>query len=74
MLDNDEAFVGPLDMLRELMNDNKAMAKAMRDAHEICDEHDDVATASLLENYIDETERRTWFLFEATRGADSSGH
>ncbi len=72
--DNDAEFVGPLDMLRELMSDNKAMAKAMRDAHEVCDEHDDVATASLLENYIDETERRTWFLFEATRAADATGH
>ncbi len=72
--DNDEELVGPLDMLRELMNDNKAMAKAMRDAHEVCDEHDDIATASLLEEYIDATERRTWFLFEATRAADQSGH
>jgi starvation-inducible DNA-binding protein len=72
--DNDEDFVSPLDMLRELMADNKAVAATMRKAHEICDEHKDVATASLLENYIDETERRTWFLFEATRGADESGH
>lgn len=72
--DNDAEFVSALDMLRELMSDNKAMAKNMRDAHEVCDEHDDVATASLLENYIDETERRTWFLFEATRDADATGH
>lgn len=72
--DDDGAFVGPLEMLRELMNDNKAVAKAMREAHAVCDDHDDVATASLLENYIDETERRTWFLFEASRGADGSGH
>lgn len=72
--DNDDEFVSPLDMLRELMNDNKAMAKSMRDAHEVCDEHDDVATASLLEDYIDATERRTWFLFEASRDADATGH
>ncbi len=68
--DNDEAFVDPLDMLRELVSDNKSVAKAMRAAHEIADRHDDVATASLLENFIDETERRTWFLFEASRTAD----
>ena len=69
--DNDEEFVTPAAMLQELMNDNKAMARAMRDAHEVCDEHKDVATASLLENFIDETEQRTWFLFEAAqRGND----
>ena len=72
--DNDAKFVSANDMLRELMQDNKAMIRAMRDAHEICDDHDDVATASLLEVYIDETERRTWFLFEANRNADSTGH
>lgn len=72
--DNNEAEVDPLDMLKELMNDNKAVAKAMREAHEICDKHGDIATASLLENYVDETERRTWFLFEASRKADSTGH
>jgi starvation-inducible DNA-binding protein len=72
--DNDEAFVPPLDMLRELMNDNKAVAKAMREAHELADKHEDVATASLLETFIDDTERRTWFLFEASRDADSTGH
>ena len=55
------------DMLRELMNDNKAVAAAMRKAHKLCDEHEDVATASLLENFIDATEKRTWFLFEASR-------
>jgi len=72
--DNDAAFVDPLDMLRELVSDNKSVAKAMRAAHEIADRHDDVATAGLLENFIDETERRTWFLFEASRTADSTGH
>src|ERR1051325_10440952 len=72
--DNDEEFVGPSEMLRELMNDNKAVAAAMRKAHEVCDKHEDVASASLLEAYIDETERRTWFLFEASRKADATGH
>ena len=61
-------------MLRELMADNKAMAAAMRKAHELCDKHGDVATASLLETFIDATERRTWFLFEASREPDASGH
>ena len=65
--DNDEEFVAPVAMLRELMEDNKHVAAAMRKAHEPCDEHEDVATASLLENFIDETERHTWFLFEASR-------
>jgi starvation-inducible DNA-binding protein len=72
--DNDADFVSPLDMLSELMDDNKAMAAAMRKAHKVCDDHSDVGTASLLEVYIDETERRTWFLFEALRGADATGH
>jgi starvation-inducible DNA-binding protein len=72
--DNNESFVPPLDMLRELMNDNKAVAKAMREAHELADKHEDSATASLLEMYIDDTERRTWFLFEASRDADRTGH
>jgi starvation-inducible DNA-binding protein len=67
--DNDEEFVAPAAMLRELMEDNKKVAAAMRKAHELCDQHEDVATASLLENFIDETERRTWFLFEASRQA-----
>ncbi len=71
--DNDEAFVAPLDMLRELEDDNRSVAAALRKAHELCDDNRDVATASLLEVWIDETERRTWFLFEAGRGADSAG-
>jgi starvation-inducible DNA-binding protein len=66
--DNNEDFVEPREMLRELMNDNKHVAEAMRKAHEIADEYEDVATASLLENFIDATEKRTWFLFEASRG------
>src|SRR6478752_1608137 len=65
--DNDEAYVPPREMLRELMEDNKHVAAAMRKAHEVCDDAGDVASASILENFIDETERRTWFLFEATR-------
>jgi starvation-inducible DNA-binding protein len=72
--DNDKDFVAPVDMLRELLSDNKAVAKAMREAHEICEKHDDVATASMLEIWLDETERRTWFLFEASRQPDDSGH
>jgi starvation-inducible DNA-binding protein len=62
------------DMVRELMNDNKKVAAAMRKAHGLCDDHKDVATASLLEMYIDATEKRTWFLFESARAADESGH
>ena len=72
--DNDKDFVKPLDMLRELMEDNKKVAQAMREAHKICDDAEDVSTASLLENYLDETERRVWFLFEASRPADGTGH
>jgi starvation-inducible DNA-binding protein len=67
ILDNDAGYVTPLDMLAELRDDNKQMAASMREIHSLCDEHEDVATASLLETWIDETERRTWFLFEATR-------
>jgi starvation-inducible DNA-binding protein len=65
--DNDEEFVAAVDMLRELMEDNKSLTANMREAHEIADRNNDSATTSLLENFIDETERRTWFLFEATR-------
>jgi starvation-inducible DNA-binding protein len=67
LLDNDADFVTPLDMLAELRDDNKQLVGEMRRTHDLCDEHKDVATASLLENWIDEGERRTWFLFEATR-------
>jgi starvation-inducible DNA-binding protein len=70
--DNDEAYVPPREMLRELMDDNKHVAAAMRKAHEVCDEAGDVASASLLEVFIDETERRTWFLFEASRQEGSN--
>jgi starvation-inducible DNA-binding protein len=70
--DNDAEFVVPADMLRELMEDNKAFTASMRDAHEIASKNNDVATTSLLENFIDETEKRTWFLFEATRMTNRS--
>jgi starvation-inducible DNA-binding protein len=66
-LDNDADYVTPRDMLAELREDNKQLASHMRETHALCDEHDDVASASLLENWIDEAERRTWFLFEASR-------
>jgi starvation-inducible DNA-binding protein len=72
--DNDAAFVAPNDMLRELMADNKAIAHALRKARDVADKHDDAATASLLENFLDAAERRTWFLFEASRDQDASGH
>jgi starvation-inducible DNA-binding protein len=74
VLDNDAAYVEPLDMLAELRDDNKDLAARLREAHNVCDEHRDIATASLIETWIDETERRTWFLFEASRPGDKSGH
>ena len=70
LLDNDADFVSPLDMLAELRDDNIQVTKAMRETHGVCDEHGDIATASLLEVWIDETERRTWFLFEACRAGE----
>src|SRR5436189_2625057 len=70
VLDNDAEYVEPLDMLAELADDNKTLAARLRETHNVCDEHRDVATASLIEVWIDETERRTWFLFEATRRAN----
>jgi starvation-inducible DNA-binding protein len=74
VLDNDADYVDPLDMLAELRDDNKAFAARMLEAHELCDEHRDVATASLLENFIDEAQRRAWFLYEASRTGDPTGH
>ena len=65
--DNNEAYVPARQMLRELMEDNKHMAAAMRKAHKLADDNEDTGTAQLLELFIDETERRTWFLFEASR-------
>ena len=70
--DNNEDYVPPRQMLRELMEDNKHIAAAMRKAHQLCDEHEDSGTAGLLETFIDETERRTWFLFEASRQESSN--
>ena len=67
VLDNDAEYVEPLDMLAELAEDNKTLTAHLRETHNVCDKHRDVATASLIEVWIDETERRTWFLFEATR-------
>jgi len=72
--DNDADFVEPSDMLAELREDNKTLAARLREAHGVCDEHEDIATASLIEVWIDETERRTWFLFEASRPGDTGGH
>ena len=65
--DNDADFVTPSDMLSELHEDEKALALRMRAVHSLCDDGGDVATASLLENWIDQSQRRSWFLFEATR-------
>jgi starvation-inducible DNA-binding protein len=70
--DNDAEFVAPLDMLAELRDDNKQLATHLREAHDLCDEGGDVATASLLEVWIDEAERRTWFLFESTRRSEAA--
>src|SRR5271166_1288471 len=67
LADNDADFVTPMDMLAELRDDNKQLVARMRETHDVCEEHGDVATASLLEGWIDEAERRTWFLFEASR-------
>jgi starvation-inducible DNA-binding protein len=65
--DNDAEYVDPLDMLAELREDNKTLAARLREVHDVCDENWDIASASLIENWIDETERRTWSLFEASR-------
>jgi starvation-inducible DNA-binding protein len=72
--DNDAEYVEPSDMLAELREDNKTLTASLRQAHNVCDEHGDIATASLIEIWVDETERRSWFLFETSRRGDSSGH
>ena len=72
--DNDADYVDPLDMLAELREDNMTLAARLREVHDMVDELRDIATASLIENWIDETERRTWFLFEASRHGDKTGH
>lgn len=74
LTDNDKAYVDPQDMLAELRDDNQKTIQAMREAHDLCDEHKDVATASLLENFIDAAEKRVWFLYEAGRKGDPTGH
>jgi len=71
--DNDAAYVDPQDMLAELREDNQRVVAAMREVHDVCDEHNDVATASLLEVFIDEAEKRVWFLYEASRRGDPTG-
>ena len=68
VLDNDADYVEPSDMIAELAEDNQTLAARLREAHNVCDEHRDIATASLIEVWIDETERRTWFLSEIKRG------
>ena len=72
--DNDAEYVEPLDMLAELREDNMSLSSRLREVHGVCDEHNDIASTSLIEVWIDETERRTWFLFEASRRGDSGGH
>ncbi len=73
LLDNDADYVTPLDMLSELRNDNLQIATNMRETHAVCEEHGDVASAGFLENWIDEAERRVWFLYEAGRHGDIPG-
>ncbi len=73
VLDNDADYVTPLDMLAELRDDNEQLVARMRETHSVCDEHVDVATASLLETWIDEAEQRIWFLFEAGRKGEEPG-
>jgi starvation-inducible DNA-binding protein len=70
--DNDADYVEPQDMLAEVREDNKELAARLREAHNVCEEHRDIATASLIEVWIDETERRTWFLYEAARQSGAS--
>ena len=72
VLDNDAEYVEPQDMLAELRDDNRGLASQLRKVHDLCDEHRDIASASLLEVWIDETEKRTWYLFEASRSGPSA--
>ncbi|MGY2051527.1 Dps family protein [Methylobacterium sp. JK268] len=74
IVDNNADYVDPLDMLAELRDDNKATTSRMRELHDLCDDHNDVATASLLEEWIDQAEERTWFLYEASRRGSADGH
>ena len=73
VLDNDAEYVTPLDMIAELRDDNGGLAQRMRETHGLCDKHGDVATASFIEVWIDEAERRAWFLFEASRSGEAAG-
>ncbi len=70
VIDNDAEYVEPLDMLAELKEDNANLASRLREVHDVVDERRDIATASLIENWIDETEKRVWFLFESSRHAE----
>jgi starvation-inducible DNA-binding protein len=72
--DNEQEFVSPIDMLRELMDDNKTTMANMRAAHKIAEDHEDIGTSSMLETFIDGVEKRNWFLFEASRTGDETGH
>lgn len=74
LADNDANYVDPQDMLAELRDDNQRVVASMREAHGLCDEYEDVATASLIEVFIDEAERRVWFLYETGRKGDPTGH
>lgn len=74
ILDNDDEYVAPSDMLAELCDDNKAVATRLREAHDVCNEHGDFATASVIDGWIDETMRRARFLLEAGRPGDAAGH
>ena len=74
ILDNDAIYVEPSDMLAELRDDNKALAASLRESRGVCEDNHDAGTAGLIDAWIDETERRTWFLFESGRSGDSSGH
>ncbi|HCY64431.1 MAG TPA: DNA starvation/stationary phase protection protein [Oxalobacteraceae bacterium] len=74
ILDNDADYVEPGGMLAELAEDNRTLAARLREAHGVCDESRDIASASLIETWIDESEERTWFLFESSRRLDSTGH
>ncbi|HEX6567444.1 MAG TPA: DNA starvation/stationary phase protection protein [Chthoniobacterales bacterium] len=74
LLDNEADYVEPSTMLAELREDNRQLTRRMREAHDVCDEYRDVASASLLENWIDEAEGRVWFLFEASRRGSPDGH
>ena len=74
VLENEKDYVEPSDMVAELRDDNKDLVARLRAAHEVCSEHNDSASTSLIEQWIDDAERRHWFLFETSRRGDSAGH